>query len=323
MRRLYAWIPQFIGTLLFVCVPLLWPEQFLKAREYPFFWYVDKQSQPHANFPAIFVALGIAITIAAQIFDKTIMSKELSADLAKEIKGIVSDRRFMEAYSVTVSSIMQVTKTVNGMTPAQMAETQKDILQGICLVIQHYYDKARELGVNACWMLAHPINSLPNGIEQRLKFHDKARDIRTYASILDLQVWAEDEPDLPSKLALPVEDPSDDDYRFRMLPGAPASLAYNRVTVLPDTHDVDGYLKEYFETDGKNVNPTVRAAQVQFFREHGFRSFACFPLAGANGTRGVLNVHTRKPYIFGPHNENEQLVTDLLEPIRTGLNIFI
>ncbi len=316
--RLRIWVlaGQLIGTVLVVLVPLVWSDSFLKIKSssFPYVWYWEG-NQRNPNFPAIFLILGLILSVVMQITDK----KLIALEVAKNVKGVVTEREFLEAYSATVSSTIESVRASSGMNPEQLEHARKKVLKGIRAIVDYYYDKSEDLKINACYMLAYPTTFMPIGIEERLDFREKQRLITTYAHVLDLVMWAEDHIDLPKKLAIPVENPDEDELRFKLLPGAPRAFAMGETIVVPDTRDLD----EYFKNQGKYVDAKVRERQLQFFKDHNFRSFVSFVLEHDAIKKGVLNVQSNEPFIFGKDNEHQKLVTELLRPMKDSLAILL
>jgi hypothetical protein len=291
-------------------LPIWLSDDLSRAKAYPYLWYwIGKER--HLNYAAYCFVIGFVFLVVAQIADKKLM--------ATEMKGLVSDREFLEAYCKTVESSILTVRAADGMSPAELIRARRLILQGICLVVHQYHDKSPHLNINACYMVAYPTTSAPAGIESRLKFKEDDRLLSSYAHVLDLTLWAEDRNELPKELALPVEDPSDPNKRLRLLPGAPAAYALDQVCAIADTRD----LKQYFENGGRFVDREIARQQTDFFEKQGFRSFASFPLNHDGVIRGVLNVQSARPFILGRESEHENMVTELLRPLRTAMAILI
>jgi hypothetical protein len=166
-------------------------------------------------------------------------------------------------------------------------------------------------------MLGYPVASAPPDIESRLRFKEKKRALSSYSHVLDLILWAENKPELPTALALPVEDPSDSVTRFKLLPGAPYAYAFDRIATIQDTAQLDSY----FKTEGKYVDVAVKEEQLYYFREYSFKSFAALPINSGGDKVGVLNVQSNKTNLMGTTNENQKLVTDLLDPLKQALTL--
>lgn len=263
----------------------------------------------------MFVLLGFVLSVLMQVIDK----KLIASEVAKELKGVVSDREFLEAYSAAVSSTIETIHASSGMNSQELERARKQVLRGIRAIVDYYYDKSDDFRINACYMLAYPTTRMPPGVEKRLQFKQKTRPIANYAYVLDLVMWAEDRSDLPKELAIPVEDPSDDETRLGLLPGAPQAFAMGEIVVVQDTHN----LGNYFRDQGRYVDPKVKEDQLQFFTRYNFRSFACFPLEHEGSKKGVLTIQSNEPHIFGKNNQHQKLVSDLLKPMRDSLTILI
>jgi hypothetical protein len=299
-----------VGTALMAFSPVWWSDDVVRAKAYPYLWYWVGKDR-HLNYAATFFILGFAILVIAQIFEKKRM--------ATEMKGVVTDREFINQHSQVVDAAIKAVAAMDGMSAEELTRARKQILRGICLVVQQYYDKSPRLEINACYMLAYPAANVPNGIDARLKFTVRDRELRTYQYVLDLILWAVDQIDLPQQLALPVEDASDPEKKFSLLPGAPAAFALNKVCEVADTHSLD----EYFENEGRYVDRLVIRQLVDFLKVQGYRSFASFPLGYKDCKKGVLNVQSARPFIFGRESQHEMMVTQLLQPLRTALAILI
>jgi hypothetical protein len=309
--RYYAWFAQIVGTVALVLIPAGWPENIGRAKAYPFLFFFRDDNGLHANLPMLGILLGAMFLIAGQI---ALMSSEMSRGL----KGIVSDREFLEAYSATVTASLETVYVAHALSPEQLEYAQSKILKGIALIVHHYYDKADSLEINACYMLAYPTADLPPGIGT-IRFKEKTRPIGSYAYVLDLVLWGDPHDDLPQELAIPVENVGDPDLRLKLLPGAPATFALERTMVVQDTTD----LKGYFQTEGRNVDRIVQEEQLDFFEKQGFRSFASFLLENQGKKIGVLNVQSNRARIFGRKNRHQKLVTELLEPLIKALSLLI
>jgi hypothetical protein len=310
--RYLLWTIQAVGALLFLFLPLWAPDSLALAKQYPYLWFYVGDVK-HYNFPALLALVGGVMAVFSQIADKRLM--------ALEFKGVVSDREFVEAYSGVLDSCMLAMKASSGMNAEQLVHARRQVLHGIRLVVAHYYDKAEKLDINACYMVAHPANSAPVGIEKRLKFWDKRRRLDTYGHFLDLVLWAEDHGELPKEFAIPVEKVDEPNMSLRQLPGAPAAFAMNRVYVVEDTRK----LKRYFEEEAQYVDREIVGQELDFFASQKFRSFASLPLGDDDGgeMKGVLNLQSGRTSIFGKNNCDQEVVTKLLKPLLTALRALI
>jgi hypothetical protein len=307
--RYFWWIVQAVGALLFLFLPLWSPESLALAKHYPFLWFYQGQDR-HFNLPALLALVGGAMVVISQLADKNLM--------ALEFKGVVTDREFVEAYSEVLESCILLTKTAVGMDEGQLIYARGRILHGIRLVVHHYYDKSEDLDINACYMIAYPAAAAPSGVEKWLKFRDKLRTLDSYGHFLELALWAEDHGDLPrpGEFVLPVEKEGEPNMHLKLLPGAPAAFAMNRVCVIRDTRN----LKKYFDEEGKYVNREIVKEELDFFDSQKFRSFASLPLENGGQKKGVVNLQSGRTCIFGKNDCDQNVVTNLLKPLMTALH---
>jgi len=262
--------------------------------------------------------LGLVVMACLVVAGDQYEKRLIIEDTKKNSKELVSDREFMEQYSSAVGAALWLSYLAGQMDADDMRDAQRKLLRAICLIVSYYYDKKQDIDINACIMQAYDTASGPADVGTRLRCKEKMRDLSTYAHILDLVCWAFPRPGLPTELALPVEDPSDPLCKFKLLPGAPHAFALDAVTVVQDTND----LREYFRTEGKNVDPAVRAEQLFYFQEYSFRSFVSIPLNCQGEAVGVLNIQSNQPNIFGLGNKHQALVMNLLNPLITALSLF-
>src|SRR5581483_7579773 len=82
-----------------------------------------------------------------------------------------------------------------------------------------------ETTVNACYMV--PVAPT---LDLALAFQERHWDLGAYLCFLQLQSWAEETPDLPTELVIPVSEAAAD-----RLFGAPRAFASNRLEVVNDT----------------------------------------------------------------------------------------
>jgi hypothetical protein len=311
--RYLIWACQFVLLASLGVIPLLWTDDLAVAKRYPFlfFW---KDGSFHLNVPLTVMALVVLLLVLLQVYEKKREAQE-AARLARQAKELVGDREFIEAYASAVKDSINAAYLAHGMRHEQRIAAQADVLKSIRSIVRKFYDDKQDLEINACLMLAYSIASAPGDIESRLRFKEKKRDLRSYSHVLDLVLWAEDRPDLPKALALPVDDPCDPEARFKVLPGAPYAFAFDRPAVIQDTSDLDSY----FNNQGKYIDLAVRQEQMLYFGAYSFKSFASLPVKREGEKIGVLNVQSNKVNIMGEGNENGKLVTDLLDPLKQAL----
>jgi hypothetical protein len=310
--RYFIWACQFVLLAALGVIPLLWTDELALAKHAPFFWHW-KDGGFQLNLPLSTMFLAVFLLVVLQVYDK----RQEAGQLMKQAKGVVGDREFIEAYARAVKDSINAAYLAHGMNQEQRIAAQKDILKSIRSIVHKFYDDKQDLEINACLMVAYTIASAPSDIESRLRFKEKKRELRSYSYVLDLILWAENKPELPLEFALPVENASDTGDRFKLLPGAPYAFALERAAVISDT----SALGDYFNNDGKYVDVAVKEEQMLYFQTYRFKSFAALPMKREGEMVGVLNVQSNKVNIMGNGNENQKLVTDLLDPLKQALTL--
>ena len=308
--RAISWVLLAFCTLMLLILPLWWPDDLARAKVSPFLWYTANNLK-HINYPAIFALFCALLLVGSQATDKFLMTREF--------KGLVSDRQFVEAYADVIENCLKTMHAAGEMDEAQLVHARRQILHGIRLVVHHYYNKAEKLEINACYMVAYPVTKLPAGVEAKIKFKDRKRLLNTYGHVLELEMSAEDHPDLPRDFAIPVEDPLDRNMAHRLLPGAPTAFAKNIVCVVDDTDR----LRHYFDHDGSHVDREVVKEELDFFDQQRFKSFASLPIEHEGILKGVLNLQSAQTNIFGRNHRDQEVVTKLLSPLKTALGVLI
>jgi hypothetical protein len=310
--RLLAWISQALATAALISIPIWWQNDFAHAIVPPFILYKTGHAWT-LNGAALSFAISALVLVVAQWYDKYLSMQES----AREQKLVLHNRAFVDTYAAAVNDSVSAAYLASRMTQQERYIAQKNILIAIANIVHFFYEEKEGLEINACYMLAYGVDTLPNGIAERIRFTERKRPISTYGHVLDLALWAYERPDLPKALALPVEDPNDDIMRYKLLPGAPAAFALGRIEVVESTDDLD----PYFRGAGKSVDPVVREEQLNYFRERGFKSFVSIPLTRNRNEKifGVLNVQSNKTAVLGPKNCHQKLVTDLLGPFAHAL----
>lgn len=306
--RIVARLAQLVGSIGLFIVPVWWHNKLALAKSWPIIAYHSANSL-RMNWAVLGFFGCAALMVCGQ------WTAERAA--AKQQKLVGGDRALMEAYAAAVKNSIQSAAVAHNMTAEDRLSAQKNILITIANIVHLYYDKKDDLEINACYMQAYSTDDLPVDVAGRVMFKEKTRRLDTYAHVLDLILWAKDCE--PKQMALPVEDPSDSDMKFKLLPGAPAAFALRKTQTVQSTDD----LEPYFNEQGRNVDAVVRDAQIKYFRDQGFESFVSIPIETDDTMIGVLNVQSNKRNILGPRNRHEKPVTNLLEPLRHALGLLI
>jgi len=161
---------------------------------------------------------------------------------------------------------------------------------------------SQETVVNACYMV--PME--PDAAVE-LAFHEDNWKLDSYHCFLKLEAWAEETPDLPMHLVLPVPKATQD-----RLFGAPRAFASNTLQVVNNTR------RCHWLVD-KHRCPETRHRVEQYFRQYGdkIRSFASIPIEPpfperSNNCRfhspsvGIVNIHSSRKYVLGRARRNRR-----------------
>ncbi len=309
--RIASLAEQISGTLLILLIPVLWPDKLALLKVSPFIAYRSGDSWV-PNWAVIVFLLGVILIIHGQ------WSGERSA--AKEQRKVSDDLDLMASYAAAVKDSISSASLAHGMKSEERLSAQIDILKTIASILYLYYGKQLDLDINACQMLAYAVANAPADVAERAKqFIESGRNLDSYAHVLDLTVWAENGQ--PKQLSLPVEDPTTDARRLKLLPGAPAAFALRKVQIIESTDDI----KSYFGPNGpgRNLDGVVREAQITFFSKQGFKSFVSIPIGTNDNPLGVVNVQSNRPHILGRRNKHKRPVMNLLEPLLYALQLLI
>lgn len=183
----------------------------------------------------------------------------------------------------------------------------RQILQHICLIVQTYTGGQ---ALNANVMVAIPTAKATPADWEKTRFVYQERE--RYGHLLMLRDYAY--PQGQEHFAVPVENPDRvPDWHEWVLLGAPLAFLRKQPLVV-QTSDLDF---------ARHVPPKIKQESKAYFKDKGFKSFACLVIPGDGGPRGILNVESHQEHIFEESEEVQNEIAMVLHPLCALLGLTV
>jgi hypothetical protein len=211
-------------------------------------------------------------------------------------------KKFQAPYFQQVAYV--VTAVRPGLGDAQLRETARLILGAVTAVVRKYHGD-EQLPIRSNLMR---VGTCANGDDryQRLQFLDgKPVDI---TQCLELVTYDDERS---TSLLLPIPP---DRNQEKALPGAPLAFLKGTAEIVDDTRAV---------TFPAGLPEGVRQAQIQYFNQHRFRSFASLCVVAKGRVVGVANVESDSTCVFGTTDEDKAYLTNCLLPFCSAFGILL
>jgi hypothetical protein len=289
------------------------------------------------NHALPFVAVAIGLISAAIWWQQDFDSRE-----AKRIERISNRLKFQEGRSATLRVMIEILtdpillieqehswtdeEKREGVQKLNSAITQ--ILKALSKEIGVYFDEVTDGSLNTNLMIAYRTADCSPEILRRLQssmmFMGYRRELDSYMYALELILWGREETDIPP-LVLPVEDPKEEIGKRKLLPGAPAAFALNQDRFIPDTHNIEEYMRSDQDGIGTDLERDVRDRVASYFKSKRFRSFASLVLRDTRNEKpiGVLNIQSDRVDRFKSGDADLETLIRSLEHYRFCLQYLL
>jgi len=276
-----------------------------------------RRSHPEISLPPEFGPVKTYVQGGYADYLAHLETTRLKAEEGQKQRQQDYETAFLPRYAEQLQSATLAVSRVQS-DPGIKVEVAKEILDNIRSVVIAYYRQTEGLVVDANYMVAYPKTAPPATLQARLQFVEPGAPLTVYGHFLVIEGYARGQS--ADKLILPVMGEDQQNWKERLLPGAPEAFMTGLTSIINDTREIPD---DAFQP---RVPASVQAGIKAFLRKKAFQSFAsvCIRCGRDDIDQiGVVNIESSKKNVFGVTEEEHRKVDNLVRPFCYLLGLVI